>query len=243
MNKKKILAHLATFAAGAATGKVLSDIQTEAADIEAFGETYFNAEMVISACEVLKNRKNDQVVRLGAARYLALATAKSVRDIIAARTLRRSVQTALAASLKDANAEIREAAQQAMDNLANFKPTPEKQNLSSLKLKLEMLRGFLRATPEQREQVAEVARAEGVDVSDFMTGERRFDFMAACLQDLKDAGRSKDQLDKFFVWLSLRPEKDLDLFAALCTEVDSDKEMYWLSGFTAVLEELQRREP
>jgi hypothetical protein len=64
MNKKKILAHLATFAVGAATGKAVSDMQTEAADIDAFKETYFNAEMVISACEALKNRKNDKLCGL-----------------------------------------------------------------------------------------------------------------------------------------------------------------------------------
>jgi hypothetical protein len=243
MNKKKVLAHLATFAAGAATGKVVSDVQTEAAAANASKEAFFNPDMVLSACEALTDRTNDPVVRLGAARYLAMVTVKSVRDIIAARTLRRRLNAALASGVKDFNPDIRKAAQQAMDALTDFEPTPEKQNLSSLKLKLEILRKHVRATPKQREEVARLLRAEGSDPGNFVTGQRKIDFMASCLQDLKDAGRAKDQLESFFVWLSRRPDKDLDLFASLCTEIDSQKEMYWLPGFTAVLEELQQREP
>jgi hypothetical protein len=109
-----------------------------------------------------------------------------------------------------------------------------------LQQKRRVLQKFVTTSDTERRKNNFLAKSQsGNAARDFINEDRWLDFLAACLRDRQETGKSREEIEDFFVRLSEMDDDDLDTLVILCTEV-ADGSTWVLPGSTLNINKLSR---
>lgn len=246
---KIFLAHLASFAAGAAAG--------DAAARSKLNEPHSTAsaaflkptlDQLLLTCQLLKGSGPKGVApsrlsraRRGAALYALDLAAPAHRTALASRSVRSMMTKALGTASKDRDPGLARDASHALQRLREYAPDPEEERIGELRFRLDHLRWYVDVPASKRRVVLqELARAE---MAELVSRDRAMDFLVLCKEDFGSRGRTNEEWLGFLQWFLVRDDVEKDNLVLLCTHVDSRGVASSLPGFSEYLEQLMTHEP